>query len=88
MKVCVRLYATLAQSMSGDLSSRHPQEIRAGTPLELQLPDGSTLSDLVARLALPKEKVRVAFVNGKVQRLDFRLSPGDEVGLFPPVGGG
>ncbi len=31
---------------------------------------------------------RVIFVNGVVRGDEHRLADGDEVGLFPPVGGG
>jgi molybdopterin synthase sulfur carrier subunit len=88
MKICVRLFATLTQLVPETVSSRYPQGIRAGSPLEVELPEGSTLADLVGYLALPGEKVRVAFVNGRAKKLDYRLVPGDEVGIFPPVGGG
>ena len=56
--------------------------------LEIELPPASTLADVVDYLALPREKVRVIFVNGRAQPLDYRLVPGDEVGMFPPIGGG
>ena len=88
MEVRVRLYATLAQAVPEELIAGDAQRVRAGTPLEVELPEESTVSDLIARLELPAEKVRVVFVDGKVRGRDFRLSPGDEVGLFPAVGGG
>jgi len=88
MKVCVKLFATLTQNVSEGIKARYPQGIRAGYPLEVEVPDGSILADLVDSLTLPREKIRVAFVNGRAQKLDYRLVPGDEVGIFPPVGGG
>jgi molybdopterin converting factor small subunit len=88
MKVYAKLYATLIQTVPQAVKGRHPQGIRAGHPLVIEMPEGSTLSDLVDHLALPREKVRVAFVNGRAQKFDYRLHAGDEVGIFPPVGGG
>jgi molybdopterin converting factor small subunit len=88
MKVYVKLYATLASSVSDAIQAQHPQKIRAGSRLEINLPERSTLIDLVTHLALPREQVKVTFVNAKAQDLDYRLQPGDEVGIFPPVGGG
>ena len=79
MRVTVRLYAFLAERVPG---------ARSGSRLELELPEGSTLSDLVARLAVPREQARITVVNGRMQELDHRLQPGDEVGIFPPVAGG
>jgi molybdopterin converting factor small subunit len=88
MKIYVKLYATLASSVSDHIRTQHPQKIRAGSRLELDLPEDSTLVDLVTHLALPKEQVKVTFVNAKARDLDYHLQPGDEVGIFPPVGGG
>jgi molybdopterin converting factor small subunit len=88
MKVHVKLFATLAQSVSGPILEHHPKGIRPGTLLEVKLPKGSTLDDLVAHMGLPREELKLTFVNGRAQELDYRLDPGDEVGLFPPIGGG
>ncbi len=88
MKIQVKLFATLAQSLSGPFLAHHPKGIRPGTPLEVKLPEDSTLADLVALMGLPREELKLTFVNGRAQELDYRLDPGDEVGIFPPVGGG
>jgi molybdopterin converting factor small subunit len=88
MKVYVKLFATLVQSVPEAIRAHNPQEIRAGSPLGIELPEGSLLSDLVDHLELPREEVKVAFVNGRARKLDCRLSAGDEVGIFPPIGGG
>ena len=88
MKVYVKLFATLVQLVPEEIAARYPQGIRAGTLLEIELSPASTLADVVDYLALPREKVRVIFVNGRAQPLDYRLVPGDEVGMFPPIGGG
>ncbi len=88
MIVYVKLYATLAKSVSGSILAQHPQGLRAGSRLEVELPEGSTLTDLVDYLALPREEIKVSFVNGKAQNFDYHLEDGDEVGIFPPIGGG
>ncbi|MBL7202544.1 MAG: MoaD/ThiS family protein [Anaerolineae bacterium] len=88
MIIRFKLFATLIQSVPETLRERYPQGIRAGSPLEIDLPEGSTLADLIDRLALPREKVRVIYVNGRARKLDYRLVPGDEVGVFPAIGGG
>jgi molybdopterin synthase sulfur carrier subunit len=79
MRVQVKLYATLARYNDGK---------RAGEPVELELPAGASLTDLYRALNIPSGEVRQAFVNGLVQAENFRLTPGDEVGIFPPIGGG
>ena len=79
MKVFVKLYALLRK--------HHPGPNRS-IPLEVELPDGATVVDLVPALDLPTELVRSAFVNNQAARLDTALNDGDQVGLFPPVVGG
>ena len=88
MKVYAKLFATLVSMAPDSIRESYPQGIRAGDPLDVELPEGSTLADLVDHLALPREKVRVIFVNGRARQLDYHLVPGDEVALFPPIGGG
>jgi molybdopterin synthase sulfur carrier subunit len=79
MRVRVKLFATL---------SRHRPSQPAGAPFEVDLPDGATLEDLVGQLNLPQEEVRVIFVNARAQPLSYVLNSADEVGIFPPIGGG
>ena len=77
--VRVKLFATLR---------RFYPELEVGEPLEVTLPKGATVKDLVERLRLPPDHVRVVFVNGVARDDGHPLADGDEVGLFPPVGGG
>lgn len=43
---------------------------------------------LLNRLKLSVDEVRMIYVNGRSRQLDWQLRDEDEVGLFPPVGGG
>ena len=79
MNVTVKLYATL---------SRYRQGERAGTPFKIELPKETTLAELIKQLNIPLEETQIAFVNGIIQEPDWRLKDGDEVGMFPPIGGG
>jgi len=79
MHVTVKLYATL---------SRYGQGKRAGLPLEIELAEDATLHDLIDHLKIPPEETRVLFVNGIIQESGHKLKNGDDVGLFPPIGGG
>jgi molybdopterin converting factor small subunit len=88
MKVYLRLYAFLAERVSGVLQERYPEGVRSGARLELELVEGSTLEDLVAQLALPPGLTKLTFVNGRMQDADYTLQPEDEVGVFPPIAGG
>ena len=88
MKITVRLFATLVNFVPEAIAAQYPQGIRAGQSFEMELREGSTLADLVAHLALPSDQTKVAFVNARARALDYRLEAGDEVGIFPPIGGG
>ena len=80
MRVEVRLYATLADLVEG---------VTAATPFDADVPDESTIADLIDRLGLPPEAVHLVVVDGRVihDRL-AHLPASSRVGLFPPVGGG
>ncbi|MCA1954518.1 MAG: MoaD/ThiS family protein [Anaerolinea sp.] len=32
--------------------------------------------------------MKLCYVNGRYQEADYALNEGDEVGIFPPIGGG
>jgi molybdopterin synthase sulfur carrier subunit len=77
--VHTKLFATLR---------RHKPGLKLGQVLVLNLPDGTTVERLILHLGLPADEVKVVFVNGIIRLEDHVLSDGDEVGIFPPVGGG
>jgi molybdopterin synthase sulfur carrier subunit len=79
MFVKVKLFAILARFSPGGLP---------GTPFELKIPDSATIQDLMDQLQIPREEIKVAFVNGLIRDMDWVLQPGDEVGIFPTIGGG
>ena len=78
--VKVKLLATLKKYAHVDGLS--------GTPFDMDIPDSSTLQDLVVLLKMSEDEVKVAFVNGIIQELDCPLNTSDEIGMFPPIGGG
>ena len=56
--------------------------------LDLEMPTGSTMRDLIARLGLPQEEKGITFVNGKLAALprldtdhEMVLHDGDRVGI-------
>lgn len=59
--------------------------------LEVHLPAGSTMADLLARLGLPTEERGITFISGQLSAMP-RLQPdlghvlrdGDRVGIFDP----
>jgi molybdopterin converting factor small subunit len=57
--------------------------------LEVDLPPGGTIGDLVATLDLPlKPDAMLFLVNGRPQREGYLLVNGDEVNLMPALSGG
>lgn len=79
MFVRVKLFATL---------SRYALNRASGVSFDIELSEGATLDDVVNQLKLPREEVKVYFVNGRARPKDWILEPGDEVGIFPLVAGG
>ncbi len=79
MRVCVRLYATLVRFSTGGI---------AGTPFNVDVPTNASLADLHNLLKIPPNDIKITFVNGIIHELDWKLKPGDEVGIFPPIAGG
>lgn len=79
MKIRVKLFATL---------TRHVPSAQSESPLVIELAQGATIEDLIKKLQLPSPEVKVVFVNGRARPLDWPLNQGDEVGIFPPIGGG
>jgi molybdopterin converting factor small subunit len=80
MLVNVKLFATLQQ--------RYWPDVPAGQVVPVELPEGSTIADLIRRLKIRENEIKVTFVNGRARAELCRLKDGDEVGIFPPVGGG
>jgi molybdopterin converting factor small subunit len=55
---------------------------------ELAIEDGTTIGQLIDRLDMPLPEAKLIFVNGVRKDLDTVLHGGEQVGIFPPVGGG
>jgi sulfur-carrier protein len=79
MHVKVKLFGSLAAMVPGATS---------GVPLRIELPPRSHLGDISSQLRLPAGEQKLLFVNGRAEEADHLLEEGDEVGIFPPVGGG
>jgi len=79
MRVKVRLYASLRSYLPG---------MKIGDTTELEIQDGACIADLFRELHIPREIVKMSFVNGISREPDFVLNADDQVGIFPPIGGG
>lgn len=80
MRVGVKLYS---------IFRRYARGTPFGQPLLLDLADSATVRDaLVEQLGIPEEHIHLVVVNGRQTTLDDPLHDGDELLVFPPVGGG
>lgn len=78
MNVNCRLYASL--------SKFNPDQ--TGGTSYLDVPEGITVGELIGRLGVPMDEIKIIFVNGTHAHLETVLMEGDRVGLFPLVAGG
>jgi len=79
VRVEVRLFATLVPFL--------PPDSHDGAAV-LEIPEGSTVHDVVRRLGIPADLERVTLLNGGDSAPDARLHPGDVLTVFPPLAGG
>ena len=79
MKVKVRLFGTLGQQFPGYDSAK---------ALEVEIPDGARVKDLLARLRISEVKGGVVAVGGKILHPEDPLKDGASVHLLQPVYGG
>jgi sulfur-carrier protein len=54
----------------------------------MEFPAGTTVSDIIDRLALPKDEITLLFLNGRHSELTATPQDGDTLAIFPAVGGG
>lgn len=78
MIVEIRLFATLRNYFP---------EIPGGV-LTLEAAETATVGDIVAKLKIAPEEIKIIMVNGIHAEPEQSLKNGDRIGLFPPVGGG
>ena len=79
MRVTVKLFATLVRFKEGS---------RAARPFDVELPESSTVRDLIDTLKIPPQETQIVFINNLIVEPATQLHENDVVGMFPPVGGG
>jgi molybdopterin converting factor small subunit len=77
MNVNVKCFATLSKEQVCDY--------HGATPYELS--EGATVNELVGKLKIKPEEVKIIFVNHKEVELNHVLNEGDQVALSPKTGG-
>ena len=74
VKLCA--YATLRAYLGGKAS------------IETEIEPGLSIGELLDRLGIPREQTRIVFVNSRAAGLGDRLRGGEQIGVFPAIGGG
>lgn len=74
MKAKIKLFATLRNGRF-DIS-------------EMILDEGTTILNIIEILGIEKKDAAILFINGIHAELDTIIKEGDDVAIFPPVGGG
>jgi len=58
------------------------------TEKQIELPEGSSLSDILQQLQIAPEQVGILLVNGRNAPVHHKLASTDVVSIFPALGGG
>ena len=75
-QVEVRLYAGLRAHLKG------------ATSVSVDVEPGETIARVLEKLSVPLSQTRIIFVNHRAANLDQELVGGEELGVFPAIGGG
>jgi molybdopterin synthase sulfur carrier subunit len=76
VRVKVNAYATLRAYLGGAAS------------VDAEIEPGQTVESLLAGLGIPADQTRIIFVNNRAAALSYRLEGGEQIGVFPAIGGG
>jgi sulfur carrier protein ThiS len=84
MKITFKLYASLTQYL--------PADARYDNRVPLDLPEGSTVAQVIEPFGMPEKLVHLVLVNGTYvppeERLSRVLQEGDVLAIWPPIAGG
>ncbi|CAB1065752.1 hypothetical protein D1BOALGB6SA_10551 [Olavius sp. associated proteobacterium Delta 1] len=79
MKLRIKLYGTLGPRVPG---YRHSEGI------QVELPDGATVNDLLTRLKISESEGAVVSIEGRLRKTDDKLSDGAQAQVFQTIHGG
>lgn len=79
MKVQIRLFGTLGN----EYPNHDPLK-----GLELDVPKGSTVADLLEKLDISQSKISIVSINGQLVKVTNQLKDGDFIRVFQPIFGG
>jgi len=75
-RIKLSLYASLRAAIGGKPS------------VELEIEPGQTIGDVLQRLGIPHNQARIVLVNSRHAALADPLQGGEQVAVFPAIGGG
>lgn len=61
---------------------------KSSDPFKMEMPEGSTVEDLLRELKIPPRESKQVFVNSLRQEKEYKLQDGERVAIFPPIAGG
>ena len=64
------------------------KEVPFGRPLSIELPEGSTVKDLMEKLDVSKEQSYSVVINDLYSDLNTLLRANDQLAIFPAMSGG
>jgi molybdopterin converting factor small subunit len=75
-RVKLNLYATFRAHIAGKPS------------VELEIEPGVTVGEVLDRVGVPRHEARILLVNSRAAALTDKLSGGEQIAVFPAIGGG
>lgn len=88
MRITFKLFAMLSDHLPQQLDGH----VREGNALVLDVPEGTTIDQLVERFHLPARLVHLVLVDGrfvpKEERAARALVEGETLAIWPPIAGG
>ena len=79
MKVKVKLYGTL---------SLHVPEYKSSQGIEVEIPDGATVKDLLTHLEISEMRGAAVVANGQVLKVEDEIQNGSSLDVFQSIHGG
>ncbi|MGI6143655.1 MAG: MoaD/ThiS family protein [bacterium] len=77
MQVKLRVYASLAEDTGMDVADNYGFQVEPGT----------TVFQLLQEAGINQRDVRIVMINNKQADLNTEVRDGDEIGVFPSMGG-
>ena len=84
MQITLKLFASLASYL--------PPHKKSGIEADIEVPEGSTIGDMIELYKIPSKSARLVMVNGfyikPEERNQYVLKADDALAICPPVAGG